>query len=283
MCTVSFIPNTHGYFLGMNRDESRLRPIALKPEVRGTGEGFAIYPSEPSGGTWIGMNDSGLCLALVNWYRVPTLPLRRITSRGIIVKEMIQLRTGEDLAGFLLEMPLEQMPPFRLIAISPPQMRVREFRWDQARVTQLCHRWAARHWFSSGLDEQQAEVTRAEVCRRAWNEPDAGELGWLRRLHRSHLPERGGLSLCMHREEACTVSYTEVEFSDARAAMRYHPGPLCSCDSQFFEKTLSIVTEPIAAKGMESSHECLGSWDFRATRGDKRCAPSQDRTETSRA
>lgn len=251
MCTVSFIPNANGFRLGMNRDESRLRPIALQPEVHGTPDGFAIYPSEPGGGTWIGMNDSGLCLALINWYKVPTLPVRRTRSRGIVVKEMIQSRSGENLSGFLQELPLEEMPPFRLIAISLRESRVSEFRWDQNRVTPLCHRWAARHWFSSGLDEQQAEVTRAEVCRRAWNESDAGELGWLRRLHGSHVPERGGFSICMHRGEACTVSYTEVEVYDACGTMRYHPGSLCGGDSQFFEKNLSIVAAPIAAKALD--------------------------------
>src|SRR5262249_7688331 len=118
MCTVSFIPGADGYCLGMNRDESRLRPIAFQPEVCRTPDGFAVYPSEPGGGTWIGMNDSGLCLALINWYKVPTLPVRRTMSRGIVVKEMIQSRTLEDLSDFLRKLPLEEMPPFRLIAIS---------------------------------------------------------------------------------------------------------------------------------------------------------------------
>ena len=244
MCTVSFIPDANGYRLGMNRDESRLRPIALQPEVRETAAGLAIYPSEPGGGTWIGMNDLGLCLALINWYRAPALPLRRTMSRGIVVKEMIQSQTAEDLAGFLQGLTLEEMPPFRLIAIGLLESRVSEFRWDQNRVTQLCHRWAAQHWFSSGLDEQQAEVTRAEVCRLAWKESDAGELGWLRRLHRSHVPKRGGFSICMHREEASTVSYTEVEVYNTCGTMRYHPGSLCENDSQFFEETLSVSHVP---------------------------------------
>src|SRR5215469_7696240 len=248
MCTVSFIPSANGYCLGMNRDESRFRPIAFRPEVRRTPDGFAIYPSEPGGGTWIGMNDSGFGLALINWYKVPARSLRRTISRGIVVKEVIQSRTIEHLSSFLQELPLEQMPPFRLISISLPEARVGEFRWDQNQVTPLCHLWAARHWFSSGLDEQQAEVTRAEVCRRAWSESDAGELGWLRRLHRSHVPERGGFSICMHREEAGTVSYTEIEVCKASGTMRYHPGSLCNSDTEFFEKTLSIVTAPIAAK-----------------------------------
>ena len=251
MCTVSFVPNENGFLLGMNRDESQFRPIALPPEVHGRVDEFSIYPSEPGGGTWIGMNNSGLYLALINWHTVPTRPFERIVSRGIVVEELIRSRTSDVLFGLLHELPIEWMPPFRLIAFSPRESVVREFRWDQNRVKTVSHRWEEKHWFSSGLDEQQVEVTRAEVCRRARSESDAGELRWLRKLHRSHVPERGGFSICMHREEACTVSYTEVELRNACGTMRYHPGALCGRDSQFFEKTLSIVRAPIAAKALD--------------------------------
>jgi hypothetical protein len=240
MCTVSFIPNAHGFYLGMNRDESRLRTIALQPEVHGTACDLSIYPRDP-GGTWIGLNNSGLCLALINWHSIPARPDHRAVSRGVVVKELIHAPSCDSLPGLLHELPVGGMPPFRLIAISLRKSRVTEFRWDQDRIVAVCHGWSPRHWFSSGLDEQQAQVTRAEVCRKEWNDSDAGEIAWLRRLHRSHLPERGGFSICMHREDAGTVSYTEVVFEDARGTMRYHPGPLCSGDCEFIEKTLSLV------------------------------------------
>ena len=240
MCTVSFIPNARGFYLGMNRDESRLRPIALQPEAHGTACDLSIYPSDP-GGTWIGLNNSGLCLALINWHRIPRRPNHRAVSRGVVVKELIHARSCDNLPALLHELPLQGMPPFRLIAISLRESQVTEFQWDQDRVVAVCHCWSARHWFSSGLDEQQAEVTRAEVCRKEWNDSDAGEIAWLRRLHRSHLPERGGFSICMHREDASTVSYTEVVFDGAHGTMRYCPGPLCSGNREFIEKTLSLV------------------------------------------
>jgi Transport and Golgi organisation 2 len=242
MCTVSFIPNANGFYLGMNRDESRLRPIALEPRVQRTNHGISIYPSEPSGGTWIALNDSGLCLALINWHKAPRRLMDRIVSRGIVVKELIKSQTVEDMCNLLRDLPIEAMPPFRLMAISLRESVIREFRWDQKRVVTVGHRWIAGHWFSSGVDERRAELTRAAVCCRKWKEPDAGELAWLRRLHRCHLPVRGGFSICMHREDACTVSYTEVEFREVRGTMRYHPASLCSGNGrQFFEKTLSLT------------------------------------------
>src|SRR3984893_17562365 len=117
MCTVSFIPNAHGFYLGMNRDESRLRPIALQPEVHGTAFDFTIY-SNDHGGTGVGLNNSGLCLALINWHRIPTRPNHRAVSRGVVVKELIHARSCDNLDWLLRELPLLGMPLFRLIAIS---------------------------------------------------------------------------------------------------------------------------------------------------------------------
>lgn len=70
-------------------------------------------------------------------------------------------------------------------------------------------------------------MTRDTVCLKAAEEPDAGTLPWLERLHSSHDPEEGASSICMHRDEAETVSMTILEVSGKSAAMRYHADPPC--------------------------------------------------------
>jgi hypothetical protein len=65
---------------------------------------------------------------------------------------------------------------------------------------------SARHWFSSGFAEPKAERERDRVCKAARNQKLAGRLNWLRRLHRSLLPERGPFSIYMHRSGAAKVS-----------------------------------------------------------------------------
>src|SRR5438552_1368403 len=42
------------------------------------------------------------------------------------------------------------------------------------------------------------------------------------------LASRGQFSICMHRRDAATVSYTEVAVPKRRATMRYKSGPCCS-------------------------------------------------------
>ena len=59
------------------------------------------------------------------------------------------------------------------------------------------------------------------------SEPSAGSRDWLRRLHRSHRPARGAHSTCVHRADAGTVSYTEVEVEARRVRVGYVAGPPC--------------------------------------------------------
>jgi hypothetical protein len=225
----------------MNRDELRSRLVALPPVAHEAAGIVAVFPNEPGGGTWIGINNAGICLALINWHALPAKPVTPGVSRGIVVKELIQLVALEDLARLLKALPLDSMPAFRLIAVASRETWVREFQWDQRKVIAIQHSWVPRHWFSSGMNEKFVELERAEVCRRAWTEPGAGELSWLRRLHRSHRPHRGRLSICMHGQEANTVSYTEIAIRRTAGMMRYHPGPLCDGEEQFYETTFLLA------------------------------------------
>src|SRR5690242_16391999 len=67
MCTVSFLPRPEGFYLAMNRDEKRDRLAGLAPTVVELESRRALFPRERTGGTWICANDSGVCLALINW------------------------------------------------------------------------------------------------------------------------------------------------------------------------------------------------------------------------
>jgi hypothetical protein len=53
MCTVSFLPKPQGFYLAMNRDEKLDRFAALPPKIVDLANRQAIFPREPTGGTWI--------------------------------------------------------------------------------------------------------------------------------------------------------------------------------------------------------------------------------------
>ena len=231
MCTISFVPEQHGFYLAMNRDEKRSRPTALPPAIINLPERRVLLPREPTGGSWIAANDRGICIALINWYRIEREPARSITSRGEVVIALAGTSSTEEIAAGLAALKLRRLPPFRLIAIVPFEKILTEWRWDLKRLSARRHLWQPKHWFSSGFDERRAELERRRVCSSAQDGQAASSLSWLRRLHRSHAPARGPFSICMHRPDAATVSYTEVAVSDRRVRMRYKSGPACSARS----------------------------------------------------
>jgi hypothetical protein len=240
MCTISFCPDSQGFYLGMNRDESLRRPVALSPEMHRAKDCSSIYPSEPSGGTWIGFNDRGLSLALINWHPVPLREENRVVSRGVVVKALLASDNIDQSRSALDGLPLRQMPSFRVIAIALRDRSVSEFRWDQVQLLSLKCLWTAQHWFSSGFDEPTVQAKRAEICQNEWQKTGAGTLPWMRALHRSHLPERSVFSICMHGEKAATVSYTEIVLENGTGVMRYHPGSPCDRSADLLERTMPL-------------------------------------------
>src|SRR5574338_141343 len=86
MCTVTFVAQQKGYYLGMNRDEKLSRVAGLPPTKRRVNGRNVICPSEPAGGTWISLNDAGVCFALINWYSVADRVEHQPISRGEVVK-----------------------------------------------------------------------------------------------------------------------------------------------------------------------------------------------------
>jgi hypothetical protein len=223
MCTVSFLPTAAGFRLAMNRDEKRARATALPPEIFRVRERRAIYPREPNDGTWLALNDAGLCLALINWHRIKRVPEGKLASRGRIIPQLIGASDGRALGCELRRMALRQVRPFRLIAIDAGRRTVTEWQWNTIALARRKHRWQVAHWFSSGYDEVEAERERERVCAAS----SLGKGGSLKKLHASHLPQRGPFSICMHRPDAATVSYSEVSASQNRITLLYQPRPPC--------------------------------------------------------
>lgn len=236
MCTVIFSPRRAGYLLGMNRDEQLARVTARPPahhEVEGRS---VIYPAEPGGGTWIGLDDAGNCLALINWYAVRARMRGALVSRGNVVRDALPQTSADITDGRLRKMPLKLTRPFRLIGIFPGERQVIEWRWNHRSLKRVNHAWRPAIWISSGFDERGAQLIRQRVFQQTQSDSTFGGLPWLRRLHRSHEPKAGPYSICMHRAEAATVSYTEIAVNGRTGEMRYHDGPPCGLNASQFPK-----------------------------------------------
>jgi hypothetical protein len=226
MCTVTFIPQSDGYLLAMNRDDLYTRDSRLQIARLQFATHTAVHPQEAGGGTWIGTNQFGISFALLNWALRPNGNKEK--SRGAVIPRML---TATDLASarFVFDnIEFEGTWPFRLIGILPAEPILNEWRWDGDCISELSHEWGARHWFSSGASDEKAEQIRSAVCAHRWREENAGTRGWVHRLHATHEPEQGPSSICAHRSLGGTLSYTESQVTREDVALAYSPSPPCT-------------------------------------------------------
>jgi len=242
MCTVTFSPRRGGYALAMNRDEKFTRVAGLPPRSWKVNGRAGISPAEPGGGTWISLNDTGAALALINWYAIGELVKGIGLSRGEVVATAGTAHMPGLVSEALARLPLSRINPFRLVGVFPAVNEIAEWRWNLKKLDYRQHDWALKQWISSGFDELKAQRIRGRTFREAQRVKSPARLDWLRWLHRSHLPELGPFSTCMHREDAATVSYTEIVVSSREAVMRYHAGSPCKTRDHF-EHRLKLIAD----------------------------------------
>jgi hypothetical protein len=225
MCTITFIPNDCDYLLAMNRDDLLTRASTL-PLVRASfASQAAAYPQETGGGTWIGVNQHGITVALLNWAVPPRGPKEK--SRGTVIPQMLASVGVEHARIVYDEIDLDGIYPFRLIGIFPVDRSIIEWRWDGEARREQSLEWGARQWFSSGAGDDEAARIRSAVSRTHWHDEGVGSREWLRRLHASHEPEQGVFSICAHRDVGGTLSYTEIEVAAQHVALSYSPVAPC--------------------------------------------------------
>jgi len=224
MCTATIIPHQDGIRLGFNRDESPARPIALPPRSIACGARQVVMPIDPqSGGTWIGVNDSGLSAALLNVYESPRTPGTPMRSRGTIIPRLLSHATIDDAYNMASNLDAAEYAPFRLLLV------------DRHRIAMICHtqmnstfseptKIAQPLLFtSSGLGDALVEPPRRVLFEEMFatygvSQQDA--------YHRHSWPDRRHLSVCMERPTARTVSYALIEIDSNNIRLCYFPqGP----------------------------------------------------------
>jgi hypothetical protein len=246
MCTLTFIAKPQGYLLGMNRDERLTRELALPPEAVNTTSLPAVYPHESGGGTWIGSNAAGITFALLNQNSGPQATVKE-RSRGEIIPALLESTRFPHAMRRFQQLDLRGLLPFVLVGIFPAEQIISQCQWDGNELRFLRIGWDIRHWFSSGVSDEMARKVRGSTCYEAWRRRDAGSAEWLRGLHASHSPVRGSFSICVHRPDAATVSYTEVALTGSDLTMRYHAGQPCQALGCFDAEVNLQAAPPIAA------------------------------------
>lgn len=227
MCTASWLRRDGSLHLFFNRDELRSREAASPPAEHRRGEVTWIAPADGrAGGTWIAAADGGLALALLN-RSDGTTPEERV-SRGLLIPELVDAADAGELERRLAAQPLDRLAPFRLLALWREQERGAVVAWDGAgRLDRESVDAGLGLLCSSGLGDARATASRSATWEAFRAERSPWRLDDHRDFHRDHSPERSAWSVCVHRPEAKSVSFTEIELAGDRVRLAYRDGSPC--------------------------------------------------------
>jgi hypothetical protein len=224
MCTVSWVPAQDGYTLCFNRDERHARAPEIPPAVHLTDGVRYLAPLDGDfGGTWLAGNEYGLTLALLNRYRVPGYqPPTEPQSRGLLILTLIGYGRAAEALTALEESDLGPVQPFSLVALEAGQP-ARLAAWDGEALTTLTHRSPGLILTSSSVSEPEVALAR----RAAFGTLKRVTPEALATLHLSHIPERGRCSICMHRDDAETQSFTAITVTPEEIQLVHTPDAPC--------------------------------------------------------
>lgn len=231
MCTITWFVNAGQYSVFFNRDEGRKRPLALAPEIYRSHTQRHIMPVDPQGGgSWLGVNESGFTFALLNYYQGKT-PKGRLHSRGQIIKEIISSTSYAEVKVWLEQQNLQMFAPFSLLVFSPELSQETAFspevpliRWNGKTLDFESKRSPL---FSSAIDFEGVCDTRESLYKKFIEEKNELSEDDFLQLHRTHKPEKSRYSICMHREDAHTVSFSHIRVSEAGIHFFYADGAPC--------------------------------------------------------
>lgn len=258
MCTLSWFfgeKDTHVFF---NRDEQKTRAIAEPPQVVFINQIARLMPIDPvGGGSWLAVNEFGWAFALLNFYQ-GDLPKGKLISRGDIIRGVSELNCFSRIIEFFDELKLIKYAPFSLVCFAPNGTPVSDMPPHQSVDAQTATmlRWTGNALkivaqksplFSSAVmfDDVILSRTKQVDCYLGDLDCESERIKKHVALHCSHEPEASAQSICMHREDAHTVSFSHIEVS---------------CDKVFFNYTNgSPCTVSVPTRCMLSRKECVSS------------------------
>lgn len=223
MCTVTVVPHKTGIRVMCNRDELRSRPAALPPQVHDLGGRLAAFPVDPrGGGSWVGVNDAGIVVTLLNVSGPPhRSPEERRRSRGLIVREALRCGSLSHVLETVASVDSNLFEMFRLVAMHRSTVVDAISDGVRTEIRRPITLDGPLLFTSSSLGDALVEAPRRQLFERMVVERRSG---WLRgqiRFHRHQWRSRPEISVRMQRDDALTVSRTVVDVTHAKRSLLY--------------------------------------------------------------
>jgi len=222
MCTVTWWRTPGGYEIFFNRDERKSRKPARAPSIHQAHDVRYVAPEDGNaGGSWIGSNEYGLSLCLLNYYAATAADAApgRI-SRGILLTSLMNAASVADVAHRLKHVALADYSPFFLVALD-------------AASPATVHAWDGKSMVSYEVPDDQLPITtssfdtdhvvaqrrdRFAAMLKQHGRIDADLLG---AYHASREARGDAYSVFMRRDDAETVSVSHVIVSPEAVAFDY--------------------------------------------------------------
>lgn len=237
MCTVTWLSEPDSYTVFFNRDELKTRSRALPPAVKTQNGVRYIAPVDvDGGGTWLGVNEFGVTCGLLNNYNFRSSSFRSQSvfknatsnqmSRGLLVTSLLGC---SSLTGILVKLETAHLKVFRpfLLTLFAPNQSVVLCNWD-GKALQIQRERAEFPISSSSFDTQNVVQNRLREFTRFHAGNRRLDATMLEAYHASHSEKGGAYSVCMHRDDAETVSFSRIRVTPGQIEFRYAPGAPCA-------------------------------------------------------
>ena len=228
MCTMTWFPKEGGYELFFNRDEQLSRRTAELPSIQHKGGIEYISPTDSdAGGTWIAVNQYGITVCLLNHYQFEQIETyKEWISRGEIVRSFALTENLAAAESSFDELDLNDYHAFRMFIIDRNGHN-RLFVWDvhSARIEFN----VTTPKSSSSVDSKNVKAKRKKLFRDLKLMESKNTQQFID-YHSSHLPCQSKDSVCMHRDDAKTVSLSHVSVDEHGVHFAYADGSPCEVD-----------------------------------------------------
>jgi len=230
MCTLSWIRGSDGYQLFFNRDEKLTRKRATPPRLA-TRDGvrFLAPVDGDFGGTWIASNEFGVSICLLNGANLTGScdgHPRKARSRGLLLLDLISSSSAATVWERLRKAELASFEPLTL-AVLEPGKPIAMVEWNGSQKTFVSQSKPCFMLTSSSFDTEEVRTRRRQEFNRLMVSAASCDARLLSAFHRSHSPARSAYSVCMHRPDAETVSFSRVRVSPAETTFLYAPAAPC--------------------------------------------------------
>lgn len=223
MCTLSWTTSGASLEVFFNRDERLTRGPEIAPAIVRGSVSFLAPRDSDQGGTWVGVNDHGLVAGLLNGYHPSDLAQADARSRGELVVAALGSRDACSAIEAIRRLELTRFRSF-VLALLRPEDAPTVLRWDRDSLRVESGDAVRAPLISSSVAGVEVDARRRSVF-------DALDRPWtsesLTDAHRSHEHGPSAYSVCMHRDDGATRSFTRIAVGANRVRLAWSAGSPC--------------------------------------------------------